>query len=596
MDRIDRITGYEQELAGLAVFFETTTLRITPVADSVLKVSWQASGSEAPPALPLSAPAPVWEVRENAAEISIFAPHLEAAVSRATGMLCFRTRSGETLVSEPPLAGRWLHREGDRVYFRQSFTLEPETAEAIYGLNIKNRLNLRGRSLALDASDPARPPLLVSTRGYGIAWAATGPSQVYPGSEQADRLTWQTEAATGIEYWLIYGPRLDRVVANYRELVGPVELPPRWRLGLQVTQPERFRERGFACEPVRAETGTTPSNPAEWQSSPAAAPASFESLRLQIQSDLNQVFSGRPFFEAEAGQGSLAAYPQGVRDPFYRELYLRGFQYAAFCPFLSIPAASDARVDENSPHLPWNLGTEVERLLQYYGRLRYCMLPYLYSIATQVHTQQSPMVRPLAMDFRRDPETWGIHDQFMLGPSLLVAPVTQAGALKRAVYLPRGRDWVDFWTGDRHAGGQTVLAAAALETIPLFVPTGSLLFFGPELNAVDECPANPIEIRIYPGGSAELNLVEDEGLGISHAEQLCSRIPIYWDERDQILRIGAREGNFPGMLEQRSFRVIWDSPGQRTVRDFTPRTDCNVRYQGDGIAVVRPRAHSQKAS
>ena len=311
---MDRIMGYERELTGLGGVFRNNGAPNCPHcrfnSPHPLGTPGYRNRAGGMRTLLRPLPTPHWEIRENAAEISIFAPHLEAAVSRGTGTLTFRTRSGDPLLAEPGIFGRTHYRGAEHHHFRQSFSLEPD--EALYGLGVNGRLDLRGEAVELPAPAALRPPLLISTRGYGIVWTTPRASHVYPGSEQADLLTWQTECPGGIDYYLIFGPRLDRIVASYRELTGLAALPPRAAFGLLTGAEDAvladFRSRGFPGEGASgagAEFYRTQADPGR-----ARHPGRFETLRRQIPSDLSQVFSGSPFVAAEAGATRWAPIPQ----------------------------------------------------------------------------------------------------------------------------------------------------------------------------------------------------------------------------------------------------------------------------------------------
>ncbi|MEP6797073.1 MAG: DUF5110 domain-containing protein, partial [Lapillicoccus sp.] len=196
-------------------------------------------------------------------------------------------------------------------------------------------------------------------------------------------------------------------------------------------------------------------------------------------------------------------------------------------------------------------------------RLRYRLLPYLYSLnGWTTHRAYTPM-RLLAFDFRHDPAGYDVADQFMLGPALLVCPVTEPMyhgpdsrplidvPRSRSVYLPDGSEWYDFWTGERHTGGQRIEVAAPLERIPLFVRAGSILPLGPEVESTDEQPFGPLEVRVYPGADARHDLYDDAGDGYAYERGEFSFTPLLWDEATRTLTVGAREGGFAQMPRTR---------------------------------------------
>jgi alpha-D-xyloside xylohydrolase len=201
-------------------------------------------------------------------------------------------------------------------------------------------------------------------------------------------------------------------------------------------------------------------------------------------------------------------------------------------------------------------------------RLRYRMLPYVYSLAGLVTLRSQMFLRAVALDFPADAATYNLTDEYLFGPSIMVCPVTAPmyygrnskpliGVPKtRAVYLPKGSDWFDFWTGVTYAGGVNIVAAAPLERIPLFVRAGSIIPLGPHLQYTSESPADPIELRVYPGADGAFTLYEDEGDGYDYEEGAFSTIQISWNDGERRLSIGTRIGAFRGMLSERKFRVV----------------------------------------
>jgi alpha-D-xyloside xylohydrolase len=204
----------------------------------------------------------------------------------------------------------------------------------------------------------------------------------------------------------------------------------------------------------------------------------------------------------------------------------------------------------------WRYGPEVEGIARKYLDLRYQMLPYIYSEAAQVTMHGSTLLRPLVMDFPKDETALQQNYEFMFGSGLLVAPVVLPGIDHTSVYLPIKKDgWFDFWTGQHLAGGRSIEASAKLDQIPLFVPAGTILPFGPKEQFASEKLADPIDLRIYPGSDAAFTLYEDEGTNYNYEKGEYSIIDINWNDRNSRLEIGKRRGNFPHMLTQRRFSV-----------------------------------------
>jgi alpha-D-xyloside xylohydrolase len=198
------------------------------------------------------------------------------------------------------------------------------------------------------------------------------------------------------------------------------------------------------------------------------------------------------------------------------------------------------------------------------------------------------MMRALVFDFGSDPMALTVPDQYMFGPAFLVNPVMSAGATSRSVYLPAGATWVDFWTGATQAGGQTVNAAAPIDRLPLYVRAGSIVPMGPIMNYSTEKPADPIELRVYPGASGSFALYEDENDNYDYEKGTYATIPFAWDDASKTLHIGAVQGSFPGMLASRTFNVVFvgNDHGAGTAPSAT--IDKTVTYTGSSTDVTAP--------
>ena len=273
--------------------------------------------------------------------------------------------------------------------------------------------------------------------------------------------------------------------------------------------------------------------------------ASWEVFAAQIPAGLNYSLSGLPYWNTDIG-GFFGGDPL---DAEYRELFIRWFQFAAFCPLFRNHGT-------NNPKEIWRFDEEAQRILIAFVELRYRLLPYWYALAWRVTREGDTFQRPLVMDFRADPRTHGIGDQFLLGPALLVCPVLQKGAAARSVYLPEGADWYDFWTNRKFAGGQTIEAAAPIDRLPLFVRAGSVLPLSPVQQWSGENPDGPLELRIYPGADGAFTLYEDEGDGYAYEKGRYAALPVRWDDDARTLHFGPIEGGLPGKLAGRTCAVL----------------------------------------
>jgi alpha-D-xyloside xylohydrolase len=301
------------------------------------------------------------------------------------------------------------------------------------------------------------------------------------------------------------------------------------------------------------------------------------SFRRQIPAGLNFAVSGIPYWTTDVG-GFVFGNPA---DPAFRELFIRWFQYATFNPILRVHGTRNPDANEL-----WSYGANAENILVDFDRLRYRMLPYIYSLAWKTTSESYTPMRPLVMDFRTDPRADDIGDQFMYGPALLVNPVTEPASTTRAVYLPQAK-WYDFWTGVSVAGGRMIQAITPLDRLPVYVRAGSILPLGPDEQWSTEKPADPIELRIYPGEDGNFTLYEDENDNYNYEKGEYATIPLRWDDQTHTLTIGDRQGQFPGMMENRTFQVVFVRENHGVGVNPADETDQVVQYSGKTVTVAR---------
>ena len=300
------------------------------------------------------------------------------------------------------------------------------------------------------------------------------------------------------------------------------------------------------------------------------------SFRRQVPAGLNFALSGIPYWTTDIG-GFVSGSPA---DPAFRELFIRWFQYGTFNPILRVHGTRHP--DENEL---WSYGPDAQTILVNFDRLRYRLLPYIYSLAWKTTSEAYTPMRPLVMDFRSDPRAQNTGDQFMFGPAFLVNPVTDPAVATRQLYLPDTK-WYDFWTGSMLEGGRTTMAIAPLERLPLYVRAGSILPLGPDEEWSTEKVADPIELRIYRGANGDFTLYEDENDNYDYEKGAYATIPLHWDDAGHTLTMGDRRGQFPGMLESRSFRLIFVSENHGVGVSPTDAADKVVEYSGKQITVT----------
>jgi alpha-D-xyloside xylohydrolase len=316
--------------------------------------------------------------------------------------------------------------------------------------------------------------------------------------------------------------------------------------------------------------------------------STWAAMRKQIAAGLSFSISGIPYWSMDVGGFSVpprfaAETPRAEDVEEWRELNTRWFQFGTFVPLL--------RVHGEAPNREmWSFGGEAHpayRTQLAMDRTRYRLLSYIYSLAAAATRENATILRPLVMDFPEDRQARTSVDQYLFGPALLVNPVTTYKARQRAVYLPKGT-WYDLWSGAVRRGGRTIDAAAPYETIPVFVRAGSILPIGPPREYTAQDVAGPVTCVVYAGADGGFTLYEDDGSTNDYESGAFSVIRFRWDDHARRLTIGAREGTFPGMLSERSFRIILASPSHRVVFPADaeePRTH-EVRYTGREMSIV----------
>jgi alpha-D-xyloside xylohydrolase len=302
----------------------------------------------------------------------------------------------------------------------------------------------------------------------------------------------------------------------------------------------------------------------------------WETFRRQIPAGLNYSLSGLPYWTTDIG-GFVAANPD---EPAYRELFVRWFEFGTFCPIFRVHGTRTTNQNEL-----WSYGPDAQETLVAYDNLRYRLMPYIYSLAWKTTSEGYTIMRPLVMDFREDIRAQNIGDQFLFGNAILVNPVTEPGATARHLYLPAAK-WYDFWTGATIQGGRALDAPSPIDRLPLYVRAGSILPLGPDVEYAAEKSANPIEVRVYRGANGAFTLYEDENDTYNYEKGAYSTILFSWDDATHTLTIGDRTGSFPGMLENRAFRVIFVSENHGTGGGLTENADRTVRYSGKRVSVV----------
>ena len=338
--------------------------------------------------------------------------------------------------------------------------------------------------------------------------------------------------------------------------------------------------------------------------------SSWDMLRKQVPAGLSFSLTGNPNFNTDIGGFFCGSYNtrgggSAPKNPQFQELYVRWMQYGLFCPVFRSHGA-------DAPREIWQFGRKGEPVydaIEKQIRLRYRLIPYLYSTAWQVTSNNDSYMRPLFSDFAADQRVWDMTDEFMFGRSILACPIVNPQYTEEKIirtnamtgwekrkeeggerkenggidwtetktakkYLPKGAKWYDFWTNQLYNGGQEVTLQTTLDRVPMFVRAGSILPLGPEMQYVGEKAWNNLEMRIYPGADAEFSLYEDEGDNYNYEQGYYSNIIFTWSDRTRTLHISARQGGYKGMLLDRKFTLV--------LPDGTTRT---IDYNGNQVSV-----------
>ena len=348
--------------------------------------------------------------------------------------------------------------------------------------------------------------------------------------------------------------------------------------------------------------------------------SSWDALRNQIPAGLNFSLTGDPNFNSDIGGFFAGAYNKTSMDgtasknPLFQELYVRWLQYGVFTPMMR------------------SHGTDLKREIYYFGKkgepiydaieraikLRYSLLPYIYSTSWNVTSKQGSFLRALVMDFAQDKSVWDLKDEYLFGKSILVAPVLRAQytpekvvkvdkktgwnkgheigedgfpivdftpVKSTTVYLPQGTDWYDFWTNEKYNGGQTITKETTINTVPVYIKAGSIIPIGPNVQYAEEKNWDNLEIRVYEGANGEFTLYEDENDNYNYEKGIYSTITFNWNDDKKILTINGRKGDFPGMLKVRKFNIVLETKSNGLGDSHSQKFNKSVDYNGSKVAI-----------
>jgi len=320
--------------------------------------------------------------------------------------------------------------------------------------------------------------------------------------------------------------------------------------------------------------------------------ASWDALKNQISAGLNLSLSAIPYWNSDIGGFFLSRFRKKLNDAEYRELYARWIQFGAFCPMMRSHGT-------DAPREIYQFGKKGDKVydaIEKFINLRYSLLPYIYSSSWDITANQSSMMRALVMDFPQDKQALDLNDEYMFGKSILVCPVTNSMYSKnteedfssiktRELYLPKGADWIDFWTGEKHTGGQKINKESPLDIMPLYIKAGSIFPIGPKVQYATEKKWDNIELRVYEGSNGEFTLYEDENDNYNYEKGTFSTITFSWNDTKKVLTINDRKGTFPGMLTDRKFNIVLVTKNHGTGMNMVENFDKEVSYAGKKMEV-----------
>jgi alpha-D-xyloside xylohydrolase len=412
--------------------------------------------------------------------------------------------------------------------------------------------------------DQARDSLI---KRYG--WDAWWVDQCEPDTEDPnDRKKANFYTGKGIDYFNTYS------------LMHTVGLYNKWRRDIPGKRIYLLTRQTFAGQQRNAAT--------LWSSDISST---FHDFKDQVTQGINACSSGIPYWTSDIGGYITRTNSTGIPDwtrPDFRELFTRWFQFGTFCPIMRIHGRGERALFSKN----WDEETRI--ILLKFDDLRYRLLPYNYSLGAKVTLDNYTIMRSLPFDFRKDTAVYSIPDEYMFGPAFLVNPVTEqlysndpanTSTKTRKVYLPKGADWFDFWTGKKLSGGQAIDAAAPIDIMPLYVKAGSIVPMGKVMEWATQKPEDTIELRIYPGADGSFTLYEDVNDTYNYENGQYATFTFKWNDAAKILSITNRKRSFPGMLQKRIFNVVVVNENKGAGVAETRQTDKVVMYNGKDVNI-----------
>ncbi len=624
------------ELEGKGV--KSRVLRVEMWSDNIVKIisGMKVNISSFESLIPSSKPETV-KFKVNYAQNNIEITSKKLLISvQEDGLVRIFNREGNKLLIESDRMFEPSNTEDGEYKIKQKYFLNFH--ENIYGFgqdDKSKRYNIRNQSFKHEqTTSKIASPIIFSEKGYALIWdnySLTDFSDTKAGLEIS------SDVADEIQYFFVYGPEWGEIISEIRTLTGSVPMLPRWAFGhwlylgnfsSEASLNERVEMLKKAGVPVENKTtedykfieeeNSITENAVFTKNRLGCAlaysqlknrytevtssinrrlcipthtnfpgiqkygtfivagdiPTSWETLKSQVSAGINLSLSGQPYWSSNLG-GSLQK--SEINLPTFNELMVRWYQFSALTPVFR-GTKPDRDILNFDPS-----GVEFNAILNAI-KLRYHIMPYIYSSASSVVFEGRTFMRSLLFDYQKVERTHDIDSQYLLGMSLMVCPVSDPGAKQIDVYLPEGNNWYDFWTGKSHIGNTDLKAEVTLDHIPLFVKSGSIIPFGTIGSNTNDSLAAPMEIRIYPGVDASFVLYEDNNDGHEYLNKKYSRIEFKYSEKDKSITINNIEGSYDGMIANRVFKIVVVS--ETNGYGIKPAEICqDIQYKGKKIKV-----------
>ena len=319
----------------------------------------------------------------------------------------------------------------------------------------------------------------------------------------------------------------------------------------------------------------------------------WEDMKAQITAGLNYSIAGLPYWTMDIGGFCVEKRYENAQRLFdakgienedlkeWRELNARWHQFGAFVPLYRTHGQFPFReifniAPENHP---------AYKSILFYHKLRYSLMPYIYSLAGQIHFDDYTIMRPLPMDFANDRNVLNVNDEYMFGPSLLINPVCEYKATSRKVYFPECAGWYDIYNGTYLKGGQELTVDAPYERIPVYVKAGSIIPVGPDIEYTGQKESEPITLFVYAGADAEFDFYNDEGVNYNYEKGDFARIHISYSEANRTLTIGQRQGQYNGMPQTQQFNIVLVTSEKPVKFGYKAKPVKTVKYDGQQQSV-----------